>query len=746
MKRSHFLTTALAIGFTITPLTGHAGQADYNEVGKQMAIMLQNGHVARPPFDEMSQRFLDAYLRSLDPDKLYFTQEDVSRFGRDYGGKLANMLLRREGMKAAQDIYGIFRQRVEARVAEADRLLAANAFDFSTEETILRSRKDAAWPPDETAAVAVWQQQVKADVLADALRRSMAAQIPARQAAEKQQGEDMEPKDKIARRYLRLREDVRHAGEEDVAARFLNAVAHSFDPHTDYFTSSEMTRFQEDMRNELAGIGVTFASGEDGATEVTGIVIGGPADKQGTLQPKDRIVAVDPDGTGPREMVDILFMNSGEVSNLVRGPENVSVFLKTRRAGAAQDETSIVDLVRGKFNRKDGQASAAIFDVKPAGSEASRLGVITLPSFYSDFDDGQVRCSVDVERLLERLKVERIDGLLVDLRNNGGGSLAEVLRITGFFSPRGPVVQVKGSVGGIEVKESDRRVPIYDGPVVVLTNKGSASASEILAGALQDANRAVIVGDTSTFGKGTVQNGPHDIGRMLPFFGDRDNAGGLKITFQKFYRPSGSSTQMVGVVPDIILPSPGDAAEYGEAFLEHALGHDRIGRAPEFAPLKKEALSLPRLKELSAGRVAASKDFNEIIEDVAKAKAIAGANRVSLHLATRQKELDEVAVWQQRRNAERQARFAAMQQRDREQLTFYKLTLDQVAKGGDPLKYDPSLASEDYLRTAKDETAALSDTLSWPSALDPQKRETLAILGDMVDINRNARLAGMPSR
>ncbi len=227
--------------------------------------------------------------------------------------------------------------------------------------------------------------------------------------------------------------------------------------------------------------------------------------------------------------------------------------------------------------------------------------MITLPSFYADFDEGKVRCSVDVERILNRLIEERIDGLILDLRNNGGGSLEEVRRMTGFFIDRGPVVQVKNTLGQIQVKDSETGKPIYDGPMVVLTDKSSASASEILAGALQDYNRAVMVGDSSTFGKGTVQQ-PMDIGRMLPLFSARNRAGFLKVTIQKFYRPSGSSTQMEGVVPDMVLPSIMDALEVGEAFLDHALPHDRIRRAPDFKPLDAQALFIPRLKELSQER------------------------------------------------------------------------------------------------------------------------------------------------
>jgi carboxyl-terminal processing protease len=746
MKFSRIRNAVMAVGLTASTLTACAQQADFDEVGCQMAIMLQNSHFARLKFNDMSKRFLDDFLRDLDSGKVYFTQEDIDRFNLQYGEDLAEMLMKKESMGAATDIYGTFKKRVEARVGEAKRLLAANEFDFTKEEAIQRSRKDAAWPKSEAEAMALWRQQIKEAVLSETLRRDMIAQMAAKQGKENPLKNDKDPKEKIALRYERfLHSVVKDVDDEDVAAMFLSAVARSFDPHTDYMSTREMDRFRDGMKNELVGIGALLQGEEDGATKIMGIVVGGPADKQGILKLNDRIVAVDPDGDGPREMVDIMFMKIDKVVDLIRGQEETPVRLKAEPAGGAPGETVLINIVRAKVELKDEQASAEIIDLKSDNGEATRLGIITLPSFYADFDEGKVRCSVDVERLLERLKEEGIDGLMLDLRNNGGGALEEVRRMTGFFTQRGPVVQVKNTFGERQVKESDRKEPIYDGPMIVLTDKSSASASEILAGALQDNNRAVIVGESSTFGKGTVQQ-PMDIGRMLPFFKARDKAGTLKVTIQKFYRPSGSSTQKMGVIPDVVLPSLTDALEVGEAFLDHPLEHDLIGRAPDFSPLKKEQLFLPRLKELSTGRIAASKDFSYIIEDVTKAKARIRENSVSLNMAERKKELDEIDAQQQQRNAERKERFAAVQTKDKQDMTFFKLTLDDVEKGADIQKYDPSAENEGYMRKAKDETAELDDTPPWPSSLDPHKREGVKILGDLVDITRNARMAGMIER
>jgi carboxyl-terminal processing protease len=314
--------------------------------------------------------------------------------------------------------------------------------------------------------------------------------------------------------------------------------------------------------------------------------------------------------------------------------------------------------------------------------------------------------------------------------------------MTGFFIDSGPVVQVKNTLGQVQVKDSDGDKPIYTGPMVVMTDKSSASASEILAGALQDFNRAVIVGDSSTFGKGTVQQ-PMDIGRMLPLFAARNRAGFLKVTIQKFYRPSGSSTQMDGVAANVAIPSLADALDVGEAFLDHPLPHDRIRPASDFKPFDAQALFVPRLKELSQERLNACKDFSYVIEDVMKAKDRLKTNRLSLNKAAREKELAESDALQKSRNAERRARFAKMSEEDKKTMNFFKLTLEDLEKGADLKPYNPADEGGEYMRRAKDETADLDETPKWPTGLDPVKRESISVLKDLVDTTENARLAGL---
>jgi carboxyl-terminal processing protease len=721
-----------------------AQQADFNEVGRQMAIMLQNSHFARLPFnEELSKRFLDDYLKDLDFQRLYFTQQDVDQFTASYGDNLHNLLLQGNSMPAATEIYRVFEKRVEERVTQAEKLLGGDDFDFSSDESVMLTRKNAPWPKDEKEAAELWRKQIKEAVLSEVLRREMLTKLAKEQGKSDPGSNDRSPKEKVSLRYKRFLSSVKDVDDEEIANYFLSSVARAYDPHTDYMSFREMNRFKDGMKNELVGIGALLQGEEDGATKIMGIVVGGPADREGTLRLNDRVVAVDTLNTGkPEDMTDIMFMKIDKVVDLIRGKEGTSVALKVEPAAGPSGETKIVVIQRGKVEMKDEQASGEVIEMKTDENITRRLGVITLPSFYADFEEGKVRCSVDVESILKRLIEEKIDGLILDLRNNGGGSLEEVRRMTGFFMDRGPVVQVKNTLGQVQVKDSENGKPIYDGPMVVLTDKSSASASEILAGALQDFKRAVVVGESSTFGKGTVQQ-PMDISRMLPLFAVRNRAGFLKVTIQKFYRPSGSSTQMDGVKSDLVLPSIMDALEMGEAYLDHPLPHDSIRRAADFKPLNSEMLFIPRLKELSQKRVNECKDFSCVIQDVMKTKDRLKANTLTLNKDSRKKELAESDAQQKERNTERRERFAKISALDKEKLKFYKITLEGLASGEALKSYDPSDESGDYMRRAKDEAEDLDETPKWPTGLDPVKRETLSVLRDLVDLSEAARVAGV---
>ncbi len=746
--RIHCLrSAAVAVLFLqATPLQA-GDRAKPGEVGDQLSRMLQNSHFENQRFNEMGPRFLDDYLSELDPDRLYFSQADVDQFHQLYGKALPRLLLTKKAPEAAEAIYAVFRKRVEARVAQAKQLLAGPDFDFTGDESIPLLRKAVPWPKDEAQAMTFWQLAIKEAVLSENLRRAESAKHAKEQGKLDPLATALPPKELVARRFDRLlRRVTEDTRSEDIAAMFFSAVTQAYDPHSDYMTDPQMDRFKDGMRNELVGIGAQLRATEEGPTVITGILIGGPADRQGDLKPNDRVLAVDPDGqAGPQTLTRVMFMDDDKVVDLIRGVAGTRVTLEVQAERGAPDQTALIEIVRAKVDLKASQASTRMIQSKDASGENTRLGVITLPLFYTDFDAHKTGCTVDVEKLLKRLMQENIDGLILDLRGNGGGSLPEVQSMAGLFVGDAPVVQVKDRFGRVEVLESEIKEPLYTGPMIVLTDKTSASASEILAGALQDMNRAVIVGQSSTFGKGTVQR-TLDVARMMPWFSASEGAGTLKLTVQKFYRPAGSSTQNQGVIPDIVLPNARDVFEIGETFLKHPLAHDFIPRAGGLKPLDRDQLAVPRLKELSEARVKASKDFADLSADIAREKARRQENRVSLNAAAREREAEEIDQRLQARNAERGPRFAALEAADREALTFYKLTLDDLAAGKPLVAFDPSQPEAGFIREAEDESTKLDLSPEWPSSLDLQERESLMVLADMIEIERSSRLAGSPER
>ena len=616
VRNTPSLAALVAVLIGAAPLSVH-GKTDFNVVGREMAGMLQNSHYARIQFNaDLSAKILSDYLADLDSARLYFTQQDVDAFEKKYGRRLHELLIKGRCMEPANEIYKVFSQRVTERVDFAKKLLKNSEFSFDSEKAVMRTRKDAEWPSSQQAAEEVWKMQIEEALLSEILRRDSVKRMAQEQGKKNPLASEKGPEDKIAQRYDRFQRSIGEADEEDVANYFLSAVAAAHDPHTDYMSTREMERFRSGMSNSLVGIGALLQAEDDGATKIMGIVVGGPADKQGELKLNDRIVGVDSVNKG--EVVDIMYMKIDHVVEMIRGKVDTEVRLKVEPSGGAPGEVKFITIKRGRVELKDELASAEVIEMK-GDTGNRRIGWLQLPSFYMDFEDGDPSVSADVRKLLNRLNQEQVDGLVLDLRRNGGGSLEEVRRITGFFVGRGPVVQIKDTIGRIESKEALFREPIYKGPLLVVTDKSSASASEILAGALQDYNRAVIVGDSSTFGKGTVQQ-PMEIGRYFRFFEDNTRAGYLKTTIQKFYRVSGSSTQKLGVEPDIVLPSLTDALEIGEAYLKHPLDHDLIREAPNFKPRERDDLFIPMLKERNEARVKKAQDFQYIVDDVARTK------------------------------------------------------------------------------------------------------------------------------
>ncbi len=738
VRNTPSLAALVAVLIGAVPLSVH-GKTDFNVVGREMAGMLQNSHYARIQFNaDLSAKILSDYLADLDSARLYFTQQDVDAFEKKYGRRLHELLIKGRCMEPANEIYKVFSQRVTERVDFAKKLLKNSEFSFDSEKAVMRTRKDAEWPSSQQAAEEVWKMQIEEALLSEILRRDSVKRMAQEQGKKNPLASEKGPEDKIAQRYDRFQRSIGEADEEDVANYFLSAVAAAHDPHTDYMSTREMERFRSGMSNSLVGIGALLQAEDDGATKIMGIVVGGPADKQGELKLNDRIVGVDSVNKG--EVVDIMYMKIDHVVEMIRGKVDTEVRLKVEPSGGAPGEVKFITIKRGRVELKDELASAEVIEMK-GDTGNRRIGWLQLPSFYMDFEDGDPSVSADVRKLLNRLNQEQVDGLVLDLRRNGGGSLEEVRRITGFFVGRGPVVQIKDTIGRIESKEALFREPIYKGPLLVVTDKSSASASEILAGALQDYNRAVIVGDSSTFGKGTVQQ-PMEIGRYFRFFEDNTRAGYLKTTIQKFYRVSGSSTQKLGVEPDIVLPSLTDALEIGEAYLKHPLDHDLIREAPNFKPRERDDLFIPMLKERNEARVKKAQDFQYIVDDVDRTKQRIAANAISINRVKREAELSDSEKRRKNRNAERRERFAEMEANDRERFKFFRLTLDNLKADTLP-EVDREKDAEAFMRRAKDKEDDLDDTPLWPSGLDPVKREALSIVGDLVDQLDKASTVGV---
>jgi len=742
-KQSFFKLAAASLLLSLSSVSCAVAKTDFNEVGKQMVIMLRNSHYERFAFDEdLGKRFFDSYLDHLDGSKQYFLASDVEMFRKKYGNNMHQLLLANESMNAAKEIYDLYKKRANDRIHYAQKLLKNESeFTFDSKRNVMISRKEAKWVTTEEEAKQLWHDQIEQALLSETLRRENIADLAKKQGKDNpMKGKDA-PGKMISLRFERILHAINDVTDEDIADQFLSSVAKSYDPHTDYFSKSQMERFMSGMQNSLVGIGALLQAEDDGATKITGIVVGGPADKAGQLKLNDRIVGVDTLNKGTDEaMEDIMFAKLDHVVDLIRGKKDTSVRLKVEPADGAPGEIKFIIIKRAKVEMKDELAKSELIEMTRADGSKLRLGWISLPSFYADFQNWKTRCSVDIEKLLLRLRDEKIEGVILDLRGNGGGSLEEVRRMTGFFTGRGPVVQVKNTQGRIEVKDSSNAKPIFDGPMVVLIDKTSASASEILAGALQDYNRAVVVGDTSTFGKGTVQQ-PMEIRRMMPFMSDARRAGVLKPTIQKFYRVAGSSTQLKGVESDIALPSLMDAFEIGEKYMDFALPHDSIRRAPGFRELNRGNLFLSTLKEQSRARVASSQDFTYIEEDATRMIDRREKNELSLNKQERKKEMKKNEERRTTRNQERRKRFGEMVENDTKIFRFYRLNLADL-KNEKLMEIDRDKDKESFMHMAKDGVADLDDTPEWPSSLDPVKREGISILADLVEATHRAKMAG----
>jgi len=590
-------------------------------------------HYSPIPLDDaMSAKIFDGYFDGLDGEKLYFVQADLDQFA----GLRTKMddAINNEDLTAPFEIYNLYQKRFAERMAYARGLLKTK-LEFTSDETMQLDREKASWAKSEDEIRDLWRKRVKNDWL----RLKLAGK------------DDKSIRETLDKRYENYVNRIRKLNNEDVFQMFMNAYATAIEPHTNYLGPRSADNFDIAMRLSLEGIGCVLQSRDD-YTIIREVVPGSPADKSGKLKVGDRIVGV---AQGNGAFVDVLGWRLDDVVALVRGEKGSTVRLDVIPGDGGVDAKHVtVSMVRHKISMEEQAAKKSIIKVKENGVER-RIGVISLPTFYQDFEarrkgDRDFRSATrDVERILTELKKEKVDNVLIDLRNNGGGSLIEAVELTGLFIDKGPVVMQRTAEGRVEVENDTKAGLAWDGPMGVLINRGSASASEIFAAAIQDYGRGLVIGEPS-FGKGTVQT-LIDLDRFAP--NEKMRYGELKMTIAQFFRINGGTTQLRGVTPDIKLPVLTDLETFGESSYDNALPWVAIKPAQYLPAGDLKELVAP-LQKRHEERIAKDKDFQFLQEDINEVLKLRKENSISLNEAVRRKERDA----QDARSKMREARLA----------------------------------------------------------------------------------------
>jgi carboxyl-terminal processing protease len=567
--------------------------------------------------DKLSAQIFDNYLKALDGEKIFFLQSDIDSVS--HARTTLDDAILNEDLRIPFAIFNLYERRVTERYEYA-RSLLKNGFDFNIKESYQITRKDEPWAKSTEELNDIWRKRVKNDWL----RLKLA-------------GKDRQSiVDTLDKRYEKLLSSQDKIKSEDVFQSFMNAYATSLDPHTSYFGARSAEEFDISMRLSLVGIGAVLNT-RDEYTTIRELIPGGPAILSGKLHPGDRIVGVGQGEDGP--VVDVMGWRIGDTVALIRGELDTVVVLDILPAEeGAEGKHKLVTLVRKKINLEKQAAKKSIIELKD-GKRAQRIGVIELPGFYQDFvaqkrGDKDFRSATrDVSRLLEELKQEHVDGVLIDLRNNGGGSLAEAIDLTGLFIDKGPVVQQRDSEGTVTVQSDEDSGVVWSGPLGVLINRGSASASEIFAAAIQDYGRGVVIGETS-FGKGTVQAVANldEIART-----GKAKYGEVKMTIAQFFRINGGTTQLRGVTPDVSLPFISNPEDFGESSFDNALPWMKIKSASYIQSSYIRDI-VPSLVEKHDKRIARDQEFKYLREDIAEFAERRQKNLISLNEVERRKE------------------------------------------------------------------------------------------------------------
>ena len=631
MKRL-FPSTALAlfIGIGLLPMSSSSFaanswdklQPDRDEVIASLNVveLPKRHHYSKPPLDDARSAIIyDSYLKLLDPSRSYFMASDIAEF--DKWKNQFDDFLKSGDLNAGFTIYKRYLDRVKSRLdfalAELDK--GVDKIDFTTKETLLIDRKDAPWLKSTAELDDLWRKRVKDEVL----RQKIAGKDP------------KQIQETLTKRYKNQLARLDQTRAEDIFQAYINTFAMSYDPHTNYLSPDNAENFDINMSLSLEGIGAVLQSDND-QVKIVRLVPAGPADKTKQVAPADKIIGV---AQGNKEMVDVVGWRLDEVVKLIRGPKGTVVRLEVIPANnAPNDQTSkIVPITREAVKLEDQAVKKSVLNLKQDGKDY-KLGVIEIPAFYLDFkafragDPDYKSTTRDVKKLLTELQKDKVDGVVIDLRNNGGGSLQEATELTSLFIDKGPTVLVRNADGRVDVLEDENPGAFYKGPMALLVNRLSASASEIFAGAMQDYHRALIIGG-QTFGKGTVQT-------IQPL-----NHGELKLTLAKFYRVSGQSTQHQGVLPDIDYPSIIDTKEIGESALPEAMPWDTIKAAirPSVDPFKPY---ISQLKSEHDVRTAKDAEFVFIRDKLALAQKLMAEKTVSLNEADRRAQHTDIEAKQ----------------------------------------------------------------------------------------------------
>ena len=645
MKKYKHLWTIMVItliGFgTVRAET--SSTLDVNRISRTVAYTLPVFHLNQLPLDTyISTNAFKQYLETLDPGKSYFLQSDIDEFNQQ--AFQLHKQLRKGDIHFATNAYTILLERMEDRLDFTEALLE-KGFDTSIDETFTWDRSEIEWPNNQAEWDEIWRKRIKNEYIGRIISKQLDEQEAADETSQNESDNQtivtsdeeaeydeayeeslLSPEEFILEKYQQLHLTMQSFDQEMLLQRYLSAFSQVYDPHSDYLSPSGVEDFDINMKLSLVGIGAMLRP-DDGAAKIVRLIPGGPAETDGRLKAGDKIIAVAQDDEEP---ISILHWPLYKAVRLIRGEKDskvvITVIPVSDRNGT---RTRKIDLIRDEVKLEEQAAKSELREITTPNGLTRRLGVITLPDFYADFKATNAnkkdarRASSDVRRLIEELKKEQIEGLVIDLRNNGGGSLVEAIEIAGLFITSGPIVQVKERRGLQVLPDADPEIN-YKDPLIVLVNRLSASASEILAAALQDYGRAIIVGDEHTHGKGTVQT--------LMSLGDKK--GSLKLTTAGFYRINGGSTQLRGVEPDIVIPSLLDVMEVGEKELDHALPWDTIRpalyrKSTTFEPW------LPQLKDQSIERRKADPEFQNFLDRRDRLGERYKSKTVSLLLSTR---------------------------------------------------------------------------------------------------------------